>query len=170
MKLVCQQHQWSTRSWPRHFNALPSPVFECLSQAYMPKGNELLPFDWLICWFPLDNIEQFYIPAQCSSLTIEIKIPTTVKKTKKSNQKTKYNIKLIRSWVHNSAFENVRQKSKSRMTIFESYTMFLCKKIIMRLFSNWVRPAGKKMTLNNRIVELQHRHRIEANSRSLVSE
>lgn len=50
------------------------------------------------------------------------------------------------------------------------YQCSCAKERIILLYSNCVRPAEKEITLNNSIVELQHRHRIEANSRSLVSE
>lgn len=57
-----------------------------------------------------------------------------------------------------------------KKNIWMLYQCSCAKERIISLYSNCVRPAEKEITLNNSIVELQHRHRIEANSRSLVSE
>lgn len=109
-------------------SAFPTPT--------CPKGKSCF---CLIGWFAIDIIKQFYTPAQCSSLTIEIKVPTNVKNN--NNKKKSTVIKPIRS-------EYMTQPLKT----FKSYTLYVSvsvQKIIMRLFNNWVRPVGKKITWNN---------------------
>lgn len=57
------------------------------------------------------------------------------------------------------------------MTTFQYYNnVSVPKKNKNKFYSSCAKPAEKEITLNNSIVELQHTHRIEANSRSLLSE